>query len=80
MAIAGNTPELPNDTRSRYFEVKLLPAISEAIEDSDWGKKSNRTQTSCEKWLPLKRIATQAGPEREAQTGQLIKEDLEHQQ
>jgi hypothetical protein len=36
VAIAGNTPELPDDTRSRCLEVRLLPAISEAIEDSDW--------------------------------------------
>lgn len=36
VAIAGNSPELPDDTRSRCIEVRLLPAISEAIEDSDW--------------------------------------------
>ncbi len=36
VAIAGNTPNLPDDTRSRCIEVRLLPAPSGVIEDSDW--------------------------------------------
>jgi hypothetical protein len=110
VAIAGNTPELPDDTRSRCIEVRLLPAISEAIEDSDWEEIepaadllreailqaveaiSEEVQSyrpplpkGCisrnrEKWLPLKRIAAQAGPEWEQRTDQLIEKDLEHQQ
>ena len=110
VAIAGNTPELPDDTRSRCIEVRLLPAISEAIEDSDWEEIepdadllreailqavdaiSEEVQSykpplpkGCisrnrEKWLPLKRLAAQAGPDWEKRTDQLIEADLEHQQ
>lgn len=36
VAIAGNTPEIPDDTRSRCIEVRLLPAPPGGIEDSDW--------------------------------------------
>lgn len=35
VAIAGNTPHLPDDTRSRCIEVRLLPALLEPVEDSD---------------------------------------------
>jgi hypothetical protein len=110
VAIAGNTPELPDDTRSRCIEVRLLPAFSESIEDSDWEEIEadadllreailqaveaigEQVQThrpplpkGCisrnrEKWLPLKRIAAQAGLDWELRTDQLIEEDLEHQQ
>lgn len=36
VAIAGNTPLLPDDTRSRCIVVRLLPALEGAIEPSDW--------------------------------------------
>ena len=36
VAIAGNTPELPDDTRSRCIEVRLLPARLQPAEDGDW--------------------------------------------
>lgn len=36
VAIAGNTPLLPEDTRSRCITVRLLPALEGAIEASDW--------------------------------------------
>jgi hypothetical protein len=110
VAIAGNTPELPDDTRSRCIEVRLLPAISAPIEDSDWEEiepdaellreailqaveaigeqvQSHRPSLpkGCisrnrEKWLPLKRIAAQAGPDWEQRADRLIEADLEHQQ
>ncbi len=110
VAIAGNTPELPDDTRSRCIEVRLLPAISADIEDSDWEEiepdahllreaimqameaigeqvQSHRpllptgcTSRNREKWLPLKRVAAQAGQEWELRTDRLIEQDLEHQQ
>jgi hypothetical protein len=109
VAIAGNTPNLPDDTRSRCIEVRLLPAPPGVIEDSDWEElepeiellreaveqavealagaiktHKPRLPEGCisryrEKWLPLKRIAAQAGPHWEQLTDQLIKEDMEHQ-
>ena len=36
VAMAGNNPNLPDDTRSRAIRVLLLPDIDGAIEDSDW--------------------------------------------
>lgn len=36
VAIAGNTPLLPDDTRSRCITIRLLPAREEQIEPSDW--------------------------------------------
>jgi hypothetical protein len=36
VAIAGNTPLLPDDTRSRCITIRLLPARDELIEPSDW--------------------------------------------
>ena len=109
VAIAGNTPQLPDDTRSRCIEVRLLPAISGVIEDSDWEEiepdadllreavsqaveavaesiQAHRpplpegcTSRNREKWLPLKRVAAQAGPDWEQRTDQLIEADLEDQ-
>jgi len=109
VAIAGNTPELPDDTRSRCIEVRLLPAFSDAIEDSDWeeiepdadllreailqaveaiGEQVQTHRPSLpkgcigrnrEKWLPLKRLAAQAGPDWEQRADQLIEADLEQQ-
>lgn len=35
-AIAGNTPLLPDDTRSRCITIRLLPARDQQIEPSDW--------------------------------------------
>lgn len=36
VAMAGNTPDLPDDTRSRCIRVLLLPAAEDEVEDSDW--------------------------------------------
>jgi hypothetical protein len=36
VAIAGNTPLLPDDTRSRCIVVRLLPDRNEKVEPSDW--------------------------------------------
>lgn len=36
VAIAGNTPLLPDDTRSRCITIRLLPAREDLIEPSDW--------------------------------------------
>ena len=36
VAIAGNTPLLPDDTRSRCIVVRLLPDVYEKVEPSDW--------------------------------------------
>jgi hypothetical protein len=109
VAIAGNTPQLPDDTRSRCIEVRLLPALGEEIEDSDWeeiepdsellreaimqavaamgDRVSSHKPTlpaGCkhrnrEKWLPLKRIAAQAGADWEHRADALIEADLSHQ-
>jgi hypothetical protein len=109
VAIVGNTPQLPDDTRSRCIEVRLLPALGEEIEDSDWEEiepdaellreailqavealgdqvSSHRPTlpAGCkhrnrEKWLPLKRVAAQAGPDWEHRADALIEADLYHQ-
>lgn len=110
VAIAGNTPELPDDTRSRCIEVRLLPATGVgAFEDSDWeeieaevellreaiaqavGQVAEKignqrpplpegcTARNREKWLPLKRVAAQAGGDWEERVDHLIEADLEHQ-
>lgn len=36
VAMAGNSPALPDDTRSRCIRVVLLPDLEGVIEDSDW--------------------------------------------
>jgi hypothetical protein len=36
VAIAGNTPLLPEDTRSRCIVVRLLPDLDQKVESSDW--------------------------------------------
>ncbi len=36
VAMAGNAPNLPDDTRSRNLRVLLMPDIDGAVEDSDW--------------------------------------------
>ncbi|MGI1849931.1 DUF3631 domain-containing protein [Rhodococcus sp. SJ] len=36
VAMAGNSPRLPDDTRSRSIRVLLMPDIDGTIEDSDW--------------------------------------------
>jgi hypothetical protein len=36
VAIAGNTPLLPDDTRSRCIVVRLLPDIAGLVQPSDW--------------------------------------------
>ncbi|MDF3309888.1 DUF3631 domain-containing protein [Rhodococcus sp. T2V] len=36
VAMAGNSPRLPDDTRSRSIRVLLMPDLDGVIEDSDW--------------------------------------------
>lgn len=36
VAMAGNSPNLPEDTRSRSIRVLLMPDIDGSIEESDW--------------------------------------------
>ncbi|MBC2591080.1 DUF3631 domain-containing protein [Rhodococcus aetherivorans] len=36
VAMAGNSPRLPDDTRSRSIRVLLMPDIDGTVEDSDW--------------------------------------------
>lgn len=36
VAMAGNSPDLPEDTRSRCIRVLLMPDIDGQIEESDW--------------------------------------------
>jgi hypothetical protein len=36
VAIAGNTPLIPDDTRSRCITIRLMPASTGEIEPSDW--------------------------------------------
>lgn len=36
VAMAGNAPDLPDDTRSRCIRVMLLPDTDGVVEDSDW--------------------------------------------
>ena len=110
VAIAGNTPQLPDDTRSRCIELRLLPATDPAaFEDSDWEEiepeagdlrealsqavervaekigdyrpplPKGCTSRNREKWLPLKRVAAQAGGDWEQRVDHLIEQDLEHQ-
>ena len=36
VAMAGNSPNLPGDTRSRSIRILLMPDVDGTIEDSDW--------------------------------------------
>ena len=36
VALAGNSPRLPDDTRSRNLRILLMPDLDGTIEDSDW--------------------------------------------
>jgi hypothetical protein len=36
VAMAGNAPQLPDDTRSRNIRVLLMPDLHGEVEDSDW--------------------------------------------
>jgi hypothetical protein len=36
LAMAGNTPNLPDDTRSREVRILLMPDLNGTVEDSDW--------------------------------------------
>ena len=36
VAMAGNNPQLPEDTKSRCIRVLLLPDLSGSVEESDW--------------------------------------------
>lgn len=91
VAMAGNNPNLPEDTKSRIIRVLLLPDLDGSVEESDWelieedaialreriAKWADSVRDSLkasrpdlpdgirgrfrEKWLPLKRVAVQAG-------------------
>ncbi len=36
VAMAGNNPNLENDTRSRMIRVLLMPDLDGSVEDTDW--------------------------------------------
>src|SRR6478672_3200758 len=36
VAMAGNSPNLPDDTRSRSIRILLMPDLDGTVEDSDW--------------------------------------------
>jgi hypothetical protein len=36
VAMAGNSPNLPDDTKSRAIRILLMPDIDDSIEESDW--------------------------------------------
>ena len=36
VSMAGNSPNLPDDTRSRILRILLMPDLDGSIEDSDW--------------------------------------------
>lgn len=36
VAMAGNSPNLPDDTRSRLIRILLMPDLDGTVEDSDW--------------------------------------------
>lgn len=36
VAMAGNSPNLPEDTRSRSIRVLLMPDVDDTVEESDW--------------------------------------------
>lgn len=36
VAICGNSPLLPDDTRSRCIVIRLMPALEGSVENSDW--------------------------------------------
>lgn len=38
VAMAGNSPHLPDDTKSRCIRILLMPDLDGVIEDSDWEK------------------------------------------
>lgn len=44
VVIAGNTPDLPDDTRSRCIEINLLPDPQGDIRDSDWDEIGEEIQ------------------------------------
>lgn len=49
VAIAGNDPNLANDTRSRMIRVLLMPDLDGSIEDSDWEYLENEAKALQEK-------------------------------
>ncbi len=38
VAMAGNSPHLPDDTKSRSIRILLMPDLDGVVEDSDWEK------------------------------------------
>lgn len=38
VAMAGNSPHLPDDTKSRSIRILLMPDLDGTVEDSDWEK------------------------------------------
>jgi hypothetical protein len=44
IGMAGNSPHLPDDTKSRQLRVLLMPDLDGTVEDSDWEKIEDETQ------------------------------------
>lgn len=44
VVLSGNSPHLPNDTRSRCIRILLMPDIDGSIEDSDWEEIEDRAK------------------------------------
>jgi len=107
VAMAGNSPNLPEDTKSRSIRVLLMPDVDGTIEDSDWeihdeqardygvqlaiwaeqvrdavrthrpGLPPSIRGRAKERWLPLLRVATQAGGRWPAVVADLAIRDVE---
>ncbi|MHA2787904.1 DUF3631 domain-containing protein [Corynebacterium sp. S7] len=53
VAMAGNSPDLPDDTRSRCISVLLLPDLDGTVQDSDWEmieESANELHNEIEAW------------------------------
>jgi hypothetical protein len=53
VVLSGNSPHLPDDTRSRCIRILLMPDIDGVAEDSDWEEiedDANNLQDSIIKW------------------------------
>ncbi|MGO2312562.1 MAG: DUF3631 domain-containing protein [Brachybacterium tyrofermentans] len=107
VAMAGNAPDLPEDTMQRSIVVTMFPAIEGEVEESDWEilepdvqdlgahiaawadtirADVRRTRPNVprgctgrvkERWLPLKRVAVQAGGTWPDRVDQMILHDLD---
>jgi hypothetical protein len=63
LAMAGNAPSLPDDTRSRTIRVLLMPDLDGTVEDSDWEYIEPDAKALCE------RLAAFAGEVRDVVRG-----------